>query len=693
MANLLENAYTPYRYDIITDPDDPQVRETLDDLLTLVENDDNFILTESILDRGLVRYIIDTMYDRNNSPDIITRVEQLTAEISYSPVTVSMDISRFGPEVVIGPIITAAQEIVKVFTDKILSIDISNVETMSHGNIIVFNPMSANGLAIYENPFYLYEYYTTVNMDILGGYQILSQDPIVRYVLKYLYDEKEYTPDDLKTISVNGIILIPTGYTDKEQNYYNKIVDRVGALVTKFREDGYFAIVLGVHNISDIPLIKELASLWNGEIVYDEDMEHLILKHDQVDFGTMPIVWYRSNVDLVRRGEFPSTTLYGEWQTEVNGDYNEVYGKPWNQAIINYGALLAYRKLGLEDPFIQPFTHTVTVNNDLSVTISVPTYQHVVKFREYFEEIINGYYDMDKEHYWYTEPCKSLIDGVIKRWYIQSIDKRSMPMVLKQIYPDGRSDEILLYRSPAVALYYKDNPLDFDNVDIDKVKKEFILKLKEYYELCHTGAEPVLLDNISNMSLEELLDLVEVSEGRNGPTYCYSHTTLLHLDPPVSPMTRQPLHEHILTKARLVEWGLRGLFNLGPLLGLYEDLPRKILIPPVTGTLFVNKEVIEPIRRTITGDIYNITIGFNDGSLTDLFEIATEKTEELRRLSDELWFSGFFLSYWTAAVQKYSAVLSNFPVIVTNPLLLYASDSKNDGERALNYLKVSAHYL
>jgi hypothetical protein len=689
----MENRYVIYRYDIITDPDDPQVRESIDNLLSLVENNNNFILTETILYNGLVRYNIDIVYDRNTSRDTVNKVDQLSGEINYSPITVSLDISRFGKEDIIGPIISGASEIIKIITEKMLAVEITTVENIRRDNIVIFNPISSNGTSVYENPSYLYEYYSTVNMDLLRGYRVLSRDPIVRYALKYLYDKGEYNPEDIKTISVSGIILLPVGYNDKEQDHYNKIVDRVESLVTKFREDGYFSIEIGIHNIADISLIKELATLWNTEIVYDEDMEYLILKHNQVDFGTSPSLWYQSNIDVIKKGEIPYITLYGEWQFKIGGDYNKVYGKPWNYAIINYGGLLAYQKLGREDPFIQPFTHTVIVNNDLSITISVPTYNHALKFREYFEEIINGYYDMDKEHYWYAEPCKDLIDGVIKRWYIQSIDKRSMPMILKQTYPDGKYEEILLYRSPAVALYYKDNPLDFDNVDMDRVKNDFMEMLKEHYKVCHNGIEPILLDKIDGMSLTELLDLVEVTEGKNGPTYCYSHTTLLKLDPPISPMTRQPLHDHILIKAMMIEWGLRGLFNIGSLLGLYEDVPKKILVKPLAGTPFLNKEEIEPIRRTITGDIYNILIAFDDGTVTDLFDIATDNINELKKLVNELWFSGFFLSYWSSAVQKYSVTINNFPAIISNLLLLYAADSKADGERALNYLKVSSRHL
>src|SRR5690606_17860646 len=118
--------------------------------------------------------------------------------------------------------------------------------------------------------------------------------------------------------------------------------------------------------------------------------------------------------------------------------------------------------------------------------------------------------------------------------------------------------------------------------------------------------------------ISPILDLIEAIEGKNGPTYCYSHSTLLSLEHPISPISRQPLPDHVLIKAMLVEWGLRGLFNVGPLVGLYPDFPKKIIIEPRAGSILINKEIVEPIRKTVTGNIYDISVGFSDGSLTDL---------------------------------------------------------------------------
>lgn len=696
MVDTLKTLDEVYRFDIITDPDDPHIRNSLDNLLGIVENNDNFILTETNLDRGLVRYSIDTVYDIDQDPNVINRIDQLTGEVSYIPVTVTMDISKFGPDVNIGSVITGAEEIIKELTELLLSVEIVNVESMRRvDDIIIFTPIDHNNNSVYENPMYLSDYYRFVNMDVLGGYQILSKDPIIHYVLYKLYQNGEYVPEDINGTSVQGVVLLPVGYTNTEEDYYRNIRYNIETLVTTRRQDGYFSIKLGIHNIADVLLIDEMAKLWDTEIVYDKDMLNIILKHNHVEFGTLPELWFQHNLNFVKKGDFPFITLYGLWQFKVGGDYNQIYDKHWNQAIIQYGALLAYRKLGEEDPFIQPYTHTVTVNNDLSITLALPTYNHTVRFREYFNDILNGYVGMEHqgEQIWFAEPVKDLLDGVIKRWYIQTIDKRSMPMVLKQIYEDGRTEEILIFRSPAVGLYYSDSPLDFENVNMEEVRNIFIETLRDYYKLCHGNTEPVLLENIDTMDLAELLDLIEIQERRNGPTYCYSSRTLLNLVQPISPITRRPLPDHIFIKAMLMEWGLRGLFGVGPLLGLYSGMPSKILVEPKSGVPIINKVTIPPIQHAVTGDIYSVSVGFTDGTLTDLFEIATDNLAELKRLIEELWNSGFFLSYWVSAVQKYSDTMNSFVVIITSPLLLQGADSKSDGERAMNYLKESADNL
>ena len=190
--------------------------------------------------------------------------------------------------------------------------------------------------------------------------------------------------------------------------------------------------------------------------------------------------------------------------------------------------------------------------------------------------------------------------------------------------------------------------------------------------------EPVTLDMIDDMDLGELLDLVQISE--NSVNFCYSKNTLLSLTKPVNPMTRRPFKDNVLIKAMMTEWGLRGLFDVGPVKGLYNDMPEKILIKPKVGVISMMFD-----QNDQNNQIYDIVVTFGDYEQV-IFSISTTNKNELKRMVTELWDDGFFLSYWSASLQKYSNP-EMYQLNVTNPILIHAADSKDDGNHAMNYLK------
>ena len=646
-----------YRFNFVTDPDDPNITTSYNELIGLIESDKTILLTEDYLDRGLVRYNIDTIYNYNETPDHIEKIIELIGEVSYIPITASLKINKNNTN--LGSIITGAGQIVKYLTEIIIKTKIINVESVRYEDVIIFNPITENNTAVYENPKYLAEYHNIVNMEILGGYQVLSDDPMVRYVLSELYETHDYVPSDINTIYVKNIALIPVGNNINEEGYYSNIIDNINMIIRKRRSEGYFVYHIGIHNLEDLELIRDLGYLWSTRIVYDEDMVNIVLQSD-VDFGTTPNLWFRENLSIIKFGYFPSITLYGDWQFQT-GDYNQIFGKEFYDSMLHYAGLLAYKKMSIKDDFIRPFTHTVKVNNDLSITLSVPTYNHVILFRKYLDEILNGYSGLEHNGSgtWMVEPCDSLIDGVIKRWHVQTIDGRAMPMVLYHVNEDGSKGEVLVFRSPVIGLYRADHPFNFDSIDMVEVKKDLTNNLKDYYKVCHNN-----IVSRDKMNLEYLLDLVEIKERPNQPI-----------------ITARPLRDKILSKDMLM--GLRGLFNVGPLKGLYNDMPEKLLVRPRVGTPLFNK--VERLYET--GDIYEIEIGFEDGTISPLFEIATSNISELEIVVKQLWEVGYFLNYWISSIQKYIPDIKSYSVIITNPTLLNAADSKSDGTKAMEYLK------
>lgn len=408
---------------VITDPDDPSVS----DYLTQDEPGQ-----KRDLSRGLVKYQI---HD-----------EELAKKIAYQPVTVTLDLSRF--ENYPTPVIAGALTIVKTLTEIILKVKVVNVEYVTINNIVTFTPitiMNGEMLAVYENPEHLSEYYDLLNFDYLAGYQVLSSDPLVRLVVA-----EEYSDLDVLYLPGTGdrIGLIPVGTNDNETTHYSTIVDTVDTMVESKRLQGYFSYVVSLYSPEEFDLVPELASMWQTSIIMIQD--NVIILRSEVDFGQSAESWFRYNVNLIRYGQLPQITVFGNFHID---NYNQKYDKNWYSSQILYAALLAYQRL--EDELIRVFASKIKINDDYSITLSIPTYEQLILFQENLKEILrNGD--------WYLEPVKDLEDGFKKRAYLQTVDSKALSMIL----PEG-SDNILVFTSPALASY--PSSLDFDKVTLNSL--------------------------------------------------------------------------------------------------------------------------------------------------------------------------------------------------------------------------------
>jgi len=249
--------------------------------------------------------------------------------------------------------------------------------------------------------------------------------------------------------------------------------------------------------------------------------------------------------------------------------------------VLKYVAYLSYADVAEQNnELIRPFTYLTNVNQDLSITIYIPTLELANKIIQRITELLKqGISGVEKHHSaWTVETCTNLREGIVKRWYVQSIDDNAFPMVFK----DVSDNEILIYRS-RLAIKYP-SPFQFTPENLKKAEIELLGALRKYYserKVCHDDLEPVLIEKISEMSLEELLRLIPVEE--NKITYCLSADTIRRLPTLTNPLTRQPLSEKSLTYLQYLESGWRGLFDIGPLFGLYSEVPTKVLIKPTIG--------------------------------------------------------------------------------------------------------------
>ncbi|GAG21571.1 unnamed protein product, partial [marine sediment metagenome] len=256
-------------------------------------------------------------------------------------------------------------------------------------------------------------------------------------------------------------------------------------------------------------------------------------------------------------GQFPIYTLRGEFQYSYYADYQRRFGQVYKDVILKYVAYLAYADLSDQDnELISPFISLIQINEDLSINVSIPTIELADKLVKNIENILEqGISGVNNKtgSAWLVEPCKDLQDGIIKRWLVQNIDNNAYPMLFK----DVSGNEIMVFRSRLGIKY--PSPFNFSKEHMEKSKKSLLEALRKYYserQVCHDDLEPVELEKISTMTLNELLRLIPVTQ--NKITYCFSVDTLSKLDKFENPLTRQPFSEKTLLRMRYLEEGWRG---------------------------------------------------------------------------------------------------------------------------------------
>ena len=172
-------------------------------------------------------------------------------------------------------------------------------------------------------------------------------------------------------------------------------------------------------------------------------------------------------------------------------------------------------------------------------------------------------------------------------------------------------------------------------------------------------------------------------------------------------MTRRPLSQKTLLTQKYLENGLRGLFDIGVLFGLYPSVPTKVNIPIDIGKIQTRREYVDASRRDLVGNVFLVEVFFQDGIMSPLFEISLptielERIDRMKQAVNKLWPEGYFLSDWASAIYQYLKIdgtsisgfgyakslnLSSFPVLIASQVLKHAADSIYDGNVALEMLE------
>ena len=636
-----------HSFQYITDPNDPSNKDK--SIKDIIEQ----------IDRGFV----------------VTSDKDIT---TYTPLTLSLskDVLNIYDDETKAEIIVGISEILKPLINYKFDTPVDFVHTSEFKDLYIFSPTTELGTAVFNNPYY------PIVIDLIPfvGYTLLSESQLTRYIVETWVKEKEYLFSDLKVkyYNVKGkyLSLIPIPPLNQ---FSKEAMMRMGEYTATLIKEGYFTYTFELNDLEDMEMTRSLCNLFEIKIIDSKDLSTWILKTD-IDFLVSPEEWLRNNLQLVKFGSFPKFTI--SLNFSYFNDYIRLYGTVFRDTILKYISYLSFGKLSDDYPFIRPYIFNISVNNDFSISVNLPSYQLILQFKEYVLESLNeGISFLNKNQKngpWNIVSCDSFEDGIVKRWMIQKIDDDAYPMVFK----DATNTEVLIHRSPLAIPY----PSLFD---LQTNKEELQNEFQKFYKKCHGDIEPVLLEKIDEMSFEQLLKLIPVEE--RGITYCFSNDTIDQLKKKENPLTRRPLKDKVLKTGKYLEEGLRGVFQVGPLYGLYDSFPTKVNIPNDKGLIRTIRVPTDSKKRELVGNLFNNEVLFEDGTVSPLFEISLptvglEKIDEMKDIVNRLWEEGYFLNDWVTAIVMFLKDKS-FPVVVTNPILLNAGDSIFDGNVALEYLR------
>lgn len=579
-----------------------------------------------------------------------------------------------------GEIISNLQIILKLIVEDSLKHPIKYVDVLETEIFLIFTPYTEDSLLYKEN---FSEFISSFDFSYILGYTLLSTSNLARYLIDKWVDEKLYNLTDLNVKYYKDISLIPIS-----NPYKDDLIFKLDRNISKMISDGYFTYDFGIHEIENIGLVRELCNAFNINIINSKDLSRMICRTD-IDFTVSPETWIRENISLIREGLFPSFSF--SFDFSFYNDYIRLYGSQFKDVILEYISYLAFAEISDKHPLIKPFITKIRINEDFSITVYLPNYQLVKLFKNKVEQYLNEgitYENNGKlSGIWNKESCSDLNEGIIKRWIIQQIDSNAYPMIFK----DKNNNEILVHRSPLAIKY--PSPFIFNVENIERGRESLLKELRKFYstrKVCHDNMEPVFLENIDEMELNELLRLISVNE--NDIIYCFKDETISKLENKINPLTRRPFNEKTLENVKYLENGLRGLFDVGVLFGLYEEVPSKPDISNNTGIIKISREAVDIKRKDLVGNIFLVEVLFEDGTSSPLFEISLpiifgDSITKLTEYVDKLWYNGYFLNYWTSGLVLYMKNMKSFETIVTSPIFLHASSSIFDGNIAFDHLE------
>ena len=358
-------------------------------------------------------------------------------------------------------------------------------------------------------------------------------------------------------------------------------------------------------NPQDLLAAMEYLKLNGGNLISNYDPESFFVElPPHLDLGQL-----KRAVSRIRAGKLPLESFTGHWNIlDPNPTLHALYER---NVVLHAIAILAYKELVREFPYLGPSIYEVRVGNHFDIQAPISRAQERGQYEFYLNYLFENY-PMEN---WSLIPYQGRRDLIVKRF---AYEKRS-PLVLVPKTPMAGDS---WYAPDLILVYQLQETLDDDTLYDEQIELERLLQGEDVCVLPGGGCD--IEKNICCISKkgkkifpEDMGRLEEkgLIEGRNDLT---------------------PMEEERLLK---MEFGLRGFFRLGGVLkGLFNDPPLADGVKGLRDGKNGKNGKIEKIER----DIVLYMLRMEDGR-----EIPILSEEEQRQIEAK---RDLRFSHWTLAL-------------------------------------------
>ena len=591
------------------------------------------------------------------------------SEIIYNPVTLSIS-----NEDLTGEEIRGLTSIIEALIKCILRVEFKQLILSYFNDMIVWSPVPT----IYQRDQYLGELLYWSDLTLLKGKQLLSTDGLTEYAVQRYQENFHDIPEDGVEV-YHGIYLTKIGLD------FNIFAGQIDNLIGRMRRQGFE--VFRSYSEIDRLLLLELALMWDAEV---KEFESYIVIQSSIDFSLPTNVWYRQATEAILQNDLPNFMLH-DWENNSRQSDDLNPSMLSHRILLTYMAVRAYSRLIDRYPYLNPFLTQVMVNQHLTVIAKFASYAEVVEYRRLLRaETLN------QDYFSYQIfILEDFNNSVLYRYHFQ----QSNPELTSLIIPMDDFYHLIFNTSDPGQLKAP------TNTELETSQEAI---MKQFQESC-PGQAPLMTFSKAGLVTTDFTEILELIPLDNQTRkFCLLASFINQLPVKFNPITRSPLTEYTINRAKYWKQGLMGYFSTVVTKGFRSSPPLYVPIPPVDngiqrGYPIVNKIKLE--EQSVELLVVNVALHEDDflvttaedltnhpGRIKHLFDlmasVPSEQVEsELGEAVLQLWSCGWFLSLWSSILMKNTGKLSHY-LTETHPILYQAADSVIDGQKALATLQV-----